>query len=409
MRRAVAALALFAALTADAHAERLLAFSRDEIALIVQHGPWPPPLAPDPSNRVSGNRGAAAFGAQLFIEPRLSLNGRIACATCHAPERAWTDGRTRAVGFEATDRNTPSVIDARFNRWFGWSGATDSLWAASLRALADPREMGSAERHVTALVRSQPEFACGYRAAFGGVPPDDDERLFADVGKALAAFQETLISGRTPFDDFRDALARGDRAAAARYPPAAQRGARLFVGKARCNLCHFGPRFTNGEFDKVGIPVRDERGRFDWGRYDGIKALRAGRFGLLSRHNDAPERSDATSTRHVALGYEAYGAFKVPSLRNVALTAPYMHDGSLATLREVVRHYSQIDEVKLHIAAQHPHAEPGEPLPPRPAESVLRTLHLGEGEIDDLVAFLDTLNEPAPQARPALPRAATCD
>jgi cytochrome c peroxidase len=110
----------------------------------------------------------------------------------------------------------------------------------------------------------------------------------------------------------------------------------------------------------------------------------------------------------VSLNVEAYGAFKVPGLRNVALTAPYMHDGSLAALRDVVRHYSEIDAVKLHIAASHPHAEPGEELPPRPVESVLRTLNLDDRETADLVAFLESLTARRPLLRPQAAKIPDC-
>jgi cytochrome c peroxidase len=386
----------------------LLPFTRDEVANILRHGPWPVRPQPDPSSRVSGNATAAAFGAQLFFDARLSVNGQVSCASCHVPGYGWSDQRARAVGLSETRRNTPSVLNSAFNRWFGWSGASDSLWAASLRPLLDPLEMGNAERHAANVVRSDPQLACGYRQVFGRVPGGEDERLFVEIGKALAAFQETLITGRTPFDDFRDALARNDKVAAARYPLAAQRGLRIFVGKGSCNVCHLGPNFSNGEFDKVGIPVRGADGIFDWGRYDGIKAVLASRFNQRSRHNDDPVRAEGTSTRQVALIAEAYGAFKVPGLRNVALSAPYMHNGSLATLRDVVRHYSEIDAVKLHIAASHPHVEIGEELPPRPAESVLRTLNLKEGEIADLVAFLESLTERRPLMRPSVAKVPGC-
>lgn len=387
--------------------EGVLPFSPGEVEDILRHGPWPPPLSRDASNHVSENRRAAAFGAQLFFDARLSLTGKISCSSCHNEEFGWSDGRARAVGLEVTNRNTKSILNSRFNRWFGWGGASDSLWAASIRPLFEPREMGNAERHVAALVRESPDLACGYRSSFGHPPPADDESLIVGLGKALAAFQGTLVTGRTPFDEFRDALARGDRRAAARYPLAAQRGLRLFIGAGRCNVCHLGPRFTNDEFDKIGIPVRDAEGRFDWGRYDGIKAVQASRFNLLSRYNDDRTRANAISTRHVAVSLEAYGAFAVPGLRNVALTAPYMHDGRVASLRDVVRHYSEIDEIKLHIAVSHPHPEPGEPLPPRPFTSVLRTLNLTELQIDDMVAFLQSLTERTPpQRRPAAKTAA---
>lgn len=404
-RRVMTALLLWGA--AAAAAEAPLSFTPEERVAILSHGPWPARLRPDTSNRVSGRPAAASFGEQLFFDPRLSVTRTIACATCHVPANGWAEPRAQAAGSGQTRRNTPSVLNSAFSRWFGWSGDSDSLWSASLRALLDPLEMGNAELHAVALVRSDARLACGYRAAFGAVP-GDDEATFANIGKALAAFQETLVTGRTPFDDFRDALARNDRPAASRYPEDARRGVRIFIGKGQCNVCHVGPRFTNDEFDKVGIPVYGADGMYDWGRYDGIKSMLASRFNRRSRHNDGTARSNAISTGHVALSLEAYGAFKVPGLRNVALTAPYMHDGSLRTLRDVVQHYSEIDAVKLHIAASHPHPEPGEELPPRPAESVLRTLNLSERDIADLVAFLESLTENRPLLRRPAIAASSC-
>ncbi|MCU0937547.1 MAG: hypothetical protein MUF08_00295 [Burkholderiaceae bacterium] len=394
-----------AALPASASSERLpVAFTAAERAAIISHGPWPPPLRHDPGNRLSGQPAAVAFGARLFDDPRLSASGRIACSDCHVPALSFADGRRVAAGQQPGQRHTPSLVNARFSRWQGWAGDSDSLWAASIRPLLDATEMGAAERLVAMRVRAEPDLACGYRAATGRDPGADDEVVIADLGKALAAFQETLVSPRTPFDDFRDALKRGDRRAAARYPAAAQRGARLFVGEAGCALCHRGPLFTHGEFDHAGIRVRGADGRVDWGRYSGVKALRASRYNLLSRHNDDPTRGNALGTRHVAPDVASYGAFRVPGLRNVADTPPYMHDGSLPTLEAVVRHYSLIDEIQLHIAAAHAHAEPGEPLPPRPTASALRTLNLSDAQVGDLVAFLGTLSAPLRMQRlPDLP------
>jgi cytochrome c peroxidase len=391
---AICSVAASAAAAAAAAPAARTFFSAEEAASILQHGPWPMRQVPDPSNRVAAAARAVAFGERLFFDVRLSSSGTISCASCHVPEWHWTDRRPTATGLADTDRNTPTVANTRFNRWFGWAGATDSLWAASLRPFADTREMGNSERHVAALVRSQPDLECSYRQVFGRSPAAvEDDKVLADIGKALAAFQATLVTGRTPFDDFRDALARGDRAAQARYPEAAKRGLRLFIGRGQCSLCHLGPQFSNGEFDQVGIPVRRPDGRFDWGRYDGIKAVQASRFSLLGRFNDDRKGTTGESTRRVALTVEAYGQFKVPGLRNVALTAPYMHDGSITTLADVVRHYSTITDEKLILAAPHPHAEPGEELPPRPTGSLLRTLNLDAREIADLVAFLNTLTE----------------
>jgi len=346
----------------------------------------------DPSNRVSGKPAAIVLGERLFFEPRLSAKSSVSCATCHVPERNWADGRKLGVGLEEVDRNTPSVVNVRLNRWFGWDGANDNLWAQSMRPLLDQREHAVDDRHVAELIRNDRELACRYRKAFGAPPsPSDHEAVLVDVGKALAAFQETLVSGRTPFDDFRDSLARGDHKTAARYPASAQRGLQIFVGRGACNLCHLGPNFTNGEFHEIGIPVLRKLGSVDWGRYQGIKMLQASRFNLEGRYNDDASRSTAISTQHVALGAQNYEQFKIPSLRNVALTAPYMHNGHLAVLRDVVKHYSEVDLNLLHQV--HLYDSDGVPQT-LPVDKILKPLKLSEQEIDDVVAFLETLTDP---------------
>lgn len=383
IRSLVVLLALFSA-AASAH---VLDFSEPEIRRILSHGPWPAPWSPDPSNRVSGRREAIEWGERLFFEPRLSSTGGVICATCHAPFRYWQDGAPRARGLALVDRNTPSLLDLRHHRWFGWDGAGDSLWAQSMRPILDPREMGQTVAGVAKLVRSDPQHACGYERAFGAPPPGDDDKLLADVGKALAAFQETLVSGRSPFDDFRDAMERGDRVAAARYPLPAQRGLRLFVGRGNCSICHFGPAFTNGEFHDAGVPFFIEPGRVDPGRHGGIKSVLANRFNLLGAHSDDASGTASVRTRHLVLEHRHFGEFKVPGLRNVARTAPYMHHGRLATLAEVVRHYSEISPDRLH----------------SDGEAILRALNLSQAEIDDMVAFLESLNEVTSTRAPRAP------
>jgi cytochrome c peroxidase len=352
----------------------LALFSEEEKLRILRHGPWPPAPRKDPSNRVSGNPAAIALGERLFFEPRLSGTGSVLCATCHVPYRSFQDARARGFGLEAVDRNTPTVVDVGQYRWYGWDGANDSLWAQSIRPLLDPREMRASPAHIAQTARKL--FADDYRRAFDRGPPANDEELMVDIGKALAAYQETLVSARTPFDEFRDALERNDAAAMQRYPLAAQRGLRTFVGKGNCSVCHFGPAFTNGEFADTGIPFFKEDRTVDSGRHEGIRKLRASPYNLLGRFNDDATRSSATGTRHVDLQQRNFGEFRVPGLRNVARTAPYMHNGSLATLREVVRHYSDIDEDRLHLDG----------------EKILKKLRLSDGEIDDLVAFLESLS-----------------
>jgi cytochrome c peroxidase len=346
-------------------------FSQEEFAKILQHGPWPPPERRDPSNRVSGKREAVAFGEKLFFEPRLSGTGSVLCATCHAPFRAFQDARSRGFGLQEVDRNTPSVLNVHFYRWYGWDGAHDSLWSQSLRPLLDAREMNATPAHVAATVRKL--FSTDYARAFGRAVPGDDEAVLVDIGKALAAFQETLVSRRTPFDEFRDALARGQ---ASPYGEKERRGLKIFVGKGNCSTCHFGPHFTNGEFADTGIPFFVGRGRVDSGRHAGIQKLRGSPFSLLGKYNDDAARSTATGTTHVELQHRNFGEWRVPGLRNVSLTAPYMHNGSLATLRDVVKHYSELNEERLHADG----------------ERILKPLKLSPAEIEDLVTFLESLS-----------------
>jgi cytochrome c peroxidase len=346
----------------------LIVFSIEEKQKILAHGPWPPTPRKDPSNRVSGKPAAIALGERLFFEPRLSSTGSVLCATCHVPFRSFQDARARGFGLEEVDRNTPGLQNVALYRWYGWDGGNDSLWAQSIRPLLDPREMRATPSHVAGTVRKL--FAKEYQAAFARRPPSNDEELLVDVGKALAAFQETLTTKRTPFDDFRDGLATD-------YPLAAQRGLQIFVGKGNCSVCHFGPQFTNGEFSDIGVPFFAAKGRVDPGRHDGIRNVKASPYNLLGRFNDDTSRASATSTQHVDLQHRNFGEFRVPSLRNVALTAPYMHNGSLATLRDVVKHYSDINEDRLHADG----------------EKILRKLHLTPAEIEDLVAFLESLTE----------------
>lgn len=355
-----------------------------QIRAIVALGPWPLARARDPSNRVSGNADAVAFGGALFADQRLSRTGTIACSSCHQPDRAFVDGLPHGRGVAAGDRNTTTLFNVGGQRWYGWDGASDNLWAQSLRPLFDEHEMGSDAHHLANLVRNDATLRAGYAQAFSHPPSANDEVVAVDVGKALAAFQETLVTGRTPFDDFRDALTRGDAAAAARYPAAARRGLVTFIGAGNCTLCHGGPRFTNGEFGDVGIPYFVAPGRVDAGRHEGIRRLKASRYTLLGPFSDDPTRSTATATRFVAPEHRNFGEFRVPSLRNVGRTAPYMHNGSIPTLREVVRHYSNIDENRLHADGVR----------------VLKPLGLSKYDTDDLVAFLESLSDTVPTRAP---------
>lgn len=379
--RSLALLLCIAAVNAPA-----VEFSGDETAAILRHGPWPPAPRPDPSNRHSGRPAAIAFGEALFFDQRLSLDRTHACASCHRPDQAWTDGQVRSTGRELLDRNAPSVANSRFERWFGRGGGADSLWSHALRPLTDPREMAMTPALIAARMRSGTDFRACYTRAFGK-PSRDDVAVTVNVAKAIAAFQETIVTGRTPFDAFRDALARGDRTGMARYPENAQRGLATFVGRGNCAVCHFGPRFSNGEFADIGVPFFVAPGRVDPGRHAGIREVLASPYNLRGRWSDDRSRQRAVTTRHLTLEHRHWGEFKVPSLREVARTAPYMHAGSHATLSDVVRHYSELDEERLHADG----------------ERILKPLRLTPQESADLVAFLESLSESTPPARRSPP------
>ncbi len=352
-------------------------FTDGEIRIILSHGPWPAPAQSDPTNRMSGQPDAIEFGTRLFFDQRLSASGTMSCSSCHVPERNWTDNLTRGVGMSEVDRNTPTVMNLAASRWYGWDGASDSLWSQSLRPILDERELAATPRHVAQLVRNDEQLACRYRKAFGTPPsPTDDEAVFVGVGKALAAFQETLVSGRTPFDRFRDALAGAERSPIETYSEPAQRGLKIFIGKGGCTTCHSGPNFSSGEFFSTGLSRFAPRGQPDPGRQAGIRKLMESRFNLLGSYNDDRTGSGAARTREASLEKVNPGEFKVPSLRNLILTAPYGRDGGVETVAEVVRHYAGLDPVRLH-------AKDGRPAKP---------LALTAREQTDLIVFLQSLS-----------------
>lgn len=291
---------LFVLFVGAAAAAEPTGFSDEEKRAILAHGPWPVPATTDATNVASGQRAAIELGQRVFFDTRLSGDGRFSCGTCHVPERNWTDNRTRGFAAAEVERNTPTLMNVRLSRHFGWAGASDTLWEQSIRPMLDARELGSSARHIAAVVRGDDQLACRYRKTFGAAPSADDEVVLRNVAKALAAFQETFETPPTPFDRFRNALARGEPST---YPDAARRGLRTFL--ANCASCHSGPNFSDGGFHDNGF---SKVGRPDPGRG---------------------------------------GKFKVPTLRHLMLTAPYGHHGELETLPEVVRHYSEVGSTEV--------------------------------------------------------------
>jgi len=335
---AAGALALVVVLT-QAQSTDAQRWRPEELASIGSLGPWPPHPGRDASNRVSGRTEAAALGEMLFHSTRLSTVGGLRCASCHEPWRRFTDGRARALGAQGGARNTPSLLNVRLQRWFGWDGANDSLWSQSIRPMLDAREMRADAAHIARALRDDENLKRLYVGAFGHAPPADDETAMVDAGKALAAYQETLSSERTPFDAFRDALVRGDASAAQRYPVAAQRGLRLFMGRGQCVACHAGPNFSDGDFHRSLIASKLPDGLADTGRALGVAKLAASPYARNGRFDDEGHRTRETESRPAEAG-----AFRTPGLREIGATAPYMHDGSIANLCDALQPHAALED-----------------------------------------------------------------
>ncbi len=363
----------FVALTSVVRAEVLL--SEDEIQQTLSFGPWPPPIQPDPSNRGSNDPRAIALGAALFDDPVLSIDGALACASCHNPEQAFTTLDPRAFGRVLLDRNTPSLRNLAGLRWYGWGGKSDNLWAASLHPIIEEQEMAHSKESLKRAISESP-YVNDFEDIFGDIESQNPELVLVKIAKALSAYLETLVTERTQFDDFRDALERSDLAEAANYPEAAQRGLQLFLGRGNCAFCHNGPRFSNNEFHDAGVPYFLSKTKVDEGRFGGLNFLLSSPYTLDGDWTDDLEKQGAWAVRNVRRSHSDFGIFRTPSLRGVVETAPYMHDGSLDALDAVVRHYSEIDTERLHADG----------------EAVLSELNLTGQEITDLVAFLETLS-----------------
>ena len=376
MKAAVLAAAALAA--APAATDGRAGFTADEVRRILQHSPLPP-LPRDTSNALSDDARAARLGQFLFFEKRLSGDGRFSCASCHDPAKAFGDGRALSAGVGTGRRNTPALWNVAYNRWFFWDGRADSLWSQALKPMESRDEMAGSRERVYRLVRDDAALRAAYEAIFGALPAAGDRaavnRVFVSVGKALAAYQRRLVSRDAPFDAFAEALRTGDEAGLAALPEPARRGLRIFVGRGQCRTCHVGPNFTDGEFHDIGVPEGPGL-QPDPGRADGITTLLGDEFQAGGLFSDDTQSEAARSTAFLDPHGSVRGQVKTPTLRNVAGTAPYMHQGQMATLKDVLRYYSTLEGRR----------------PPGPHdEKILAPLNLTEGELDDLVAFLESL------------------
>jgi cytochrome c peroxidase len=293
------------------------------------HGPLGVELfRPVPSdNRLTPAK--IALGRRLFFDRRLSRDGTVSCASCHEPQRAFTDGRAVAQGIRGTRgrRNSPTLVNRASGSSFFFDGRARSLEDLALQPILDPTELGSTVDAVLSLATSR--YRSGFRAAFHAEPS------LELIAKALASYLRTIISGNSAFDRF----AAGKDST---LTTSARRGRTLFTGKAGCGQCHSGTNFTDEEFHNTGVAWRT-----------GV-VTDEGRAGVTSAPADR-------------------GAFKTPTLREIARTAPYMHDGSLATLNDVIEYYDGG-------GAKNPTLDPR-----------LRALHLSPVEKADVAAFLLSL------------------
>lgn len=381
----------------------------------LSHSPLPEPTA-DPTNRVADNLKAAELGHRIFFDTGFSADGSVSCATCHEPDRGFSDGKPLGRGLGDSVRHSMTIWNAAYQRWFFWDGRADSLWAQALSPLESPLELGGDRTAVAHRIARTPSYRKAYESLFGALPElEDTERfpsrahpsaveadaasawsamdeadrraiddVFANVGKALAAYERRLVSRNSAFDRFVAGLREEDPVAVAAYPESARRGFEIFVGRGNCRLCHFGPNFSDGEFHNTGIAPLEGGVPRDPARYGGIPIVLGDPFNAASVYSDDREGEAAGKLRSIRHSTESWGQFRTPSLRNVAITAPYMHEGQIATLRDVVRFYSTLEG---SVPAGHH------------GEQLLVPLNLTEDEIDDLVAFLESLTDTSIDSR----------
>jgi len=353
-------------------------FTAAELAVIKSLGPWPPQAKADPSNRLSQQADAIAFGKRLFMDPRLSKSGAMSCATCHQAVAHFADGAPRPAGL---DRNTIALANLGQHRWFGWDGRSDTLWGQSIHPMVAANEMGLSADELKQRVIDNVDLINTYSQIFAtDAASSDADVIQVNIAKALAAFQETIVTPRTAFDRYRDAVVAQDAEAIKLYPPSAKRGLKIFAGSGNCASCHFGSAFSNGEFANIGRSHFTGDRRVDPGRFGGLEKLKASHFNRAGRFSDESSDSAARApASFVTNTHATWGQFRVPSLRNVANTAPYMHDGSIQTLEDVVDYYNNPDMERIHTAGV----------------QLVRPLGLSEQDRKDLVNFLQTLSATA--------------
>lgn len=328
-------------------------------------------LPKDPSNKYSTDPKAVAFGRKLFFDNRLSGNLKVSCATCHPENMNFADNLPLAHGIGTTTRRTMPLIGVAYNTWLFWDGRKDSLWAQALGPIESPVEHGFTRTQTVSVIINHHKQ--DYEEIFGPLPafskrdlppaakPSFDEpsalkawislpaekrtavtRVYVNMGKALAAFMRTIVPTPSRFDEYVKALVNNNPASMIKALTNDEvKGLRLFIGKAKCTNCHSGPLFTNGDFHNIGV-LQPEKLPPDNGRSDAITKVLSDEFNCMSTYSDASRGDCAELLFLDTATYKYIGAFKTPTLRNVAERAPYMHAGQIPTLKKVLEFYRDL-------------------------------------------------------------------
>lgn len=352
-------------------------FTTSEKTLIEAFATWPLQMPADPGNEYSGKKWAEVLGAKLFNDPALSADQSISCASCHQSSLGLAeDSAVAEQGAKVHVRNTQGLLNVGYQRWFGWDGGADSLWSASLRPLLSDIEMAADIDILASRLRNADYITQVLNENDIDIASLTNQQLVVSVSKFMGAYMRTLVSGETSFDQFVSLLLN-ERQDQSLYSASAQRGMKTFFGEGNCFACHFGANFSNGEFHDIGRPFFTGVGQVDPGRFVGIERVQKDPYSLEGRFNGTKIDAEILKTKTVKFSQENFGQWRTPSLRNLLLTAPYMHDGSLSSLRDVVDHYAEIDPTRLHAKG----------------ETILRPFKWSEAEREDLVEFLKTLSE----------------
>ena len=360
-----------------------------------------PPLPVDPSNKYADDPRAAAFGQKLFFDTRFSSNGKVSCATCHLPEQHFQDGTPLAHGVGITNRRTMPISGTAYSPWLFWDGRKDSQWAQALGPMENSVEHGSNRTYYAHLIDQF--YRAEYEAIFGAMPEvshlpvvtgstEDPEviavweamsredreavtHIYVNIGKSIAAYERLLVPGESRFDQYVEAILKDDYESADKLLNDDEvAGLKLFIGKANCTNCHNGPLFTNNDFHNTGVPAAKDLPE-DIGRSKGAQDVLADEFNCLSIYSDAQPDQCSELKFLVIDAHQQERQFKPPSLRNVTDRGPYMHAGQFATLTDVLNHYNTAPEAP----AGHSELEP---------------LNLSQKQIEQIIAFLRTLDSP---------------